>query len=96
MDIREKALAKSLALIAAIAAALDSISTYLAVKAGAVELNPLVAFFLQDLVLYISFSIVKSWIVYIIFTRMDIRFFQSSSVGCDHISLPQSITNKYN
>jgi hypothetical protein len=59
LDIREKALARSLALIAAIAAAIDSISTYLAVKAGAAELNPIVAFMLHDMTLYISFAIVK-------------------------------------
>lgn len=97
INIREKALAKSLALVAAIAAFLDSISTYLAFKAGAVELNPLVALFLKDLALYISFTIVKSWIVYIIFTRMNIRFFDLAVwAAITYLFLRASLINTIN
>jgi hypothetical protein len=96
-DIREKALARSLAFVAAIAAALDSISTYLAVKAGAVELNPIVALFLKDLTLYISFAIVKSWIVYIIFTRMSIKFFNLAAwAAITYLFLRASLINMIN
>ena len=75
LDIREKALAKSLALVTAIAAALDSITTYIAVRSGALELNPLIALFIQDPVLYIYFSTAKSWIIYILFSKMNVNSF---------------------
>ena len=90
-------IARKLALTAAIAAALDSITTYLAVSSGAVELNPLVAFFLQDLTLYISFAIVKSWIVYIIFTRMSIKFFNLAAWAViTYLFLRASLINMIN
>jgi hypothetical protein len=97
INVRENALARSLALVAAIAAALDSISTYIAVKAGAVELNPIVAFMLHDMTLYISFAIVKSWIVYIIFTRMSIRFFNLAIwAAITYLFLRASLINMIN
>jgi hypothetical protein len=90
-------IARKLALTAAIAAALDSMSTYLAVSSGAVELNPIVALFLQDLALYVSFAIVKSWIVYIIFTRMNIRFFNLAAwAAITYLFLRASLINMIN
>jgi hypothetical protein len=98
LDIREKALARSLALIAAIAAAMDSISTYLAVKAGASELNPLIALFLQDLALYVSFAIVKSWIIYILFKIMNAKSFWEIVIwaGITYLFLRASLINIIN
>lgn len=90
-------IARKLALVAAIAAAIDSISTYLAVSAGAIELNPLVAFFLQDLVLYASFAIVKSWIVYAVFTKMNIKFFSIAAwAAITYLFLRASLINMLN
>jgi hypothetical protein len=91
-------IARKLALIAAIAAAIDSISTYLAVKAGAVELNPIVALFLQDLALYVSFAIVKSWIMYILFIRMNVKSFWEIVIwaGITYLFLRASLINILN
>ncbi|MEB3759771.1 MAG: DUF5658 family protein [Desulfurococcales archaeon] len=49
-----------LAGVAAVVMLLDSITTWLAVRAGAVELNPVVAFFLVNIQAYIAFTLFKT------------------------------------
>lgn len=57
---------KQLAVVAAVLMLLDNITTILAIRAGAVETNPVVGVFLGSMALYILFTLLKAAIAYIL------------------------------
>jgi len=59
----------ALASILASIALADNITTVLAIEKGAIELNPLVAVFLQNIVLYSVFTAVKVFLCFYIVYR---------------------------
>ena len=63
-SLRSEKLRLILALTLAAVAAADNISTLFAVERGAVETNPLVSLFLQDIALFILFTIVKIFLCF--------------------------------